>query len=87
MFGTTLDHASLTRNYNNIVRINPDELHVDDIEIFGTLYALGVKRDKGPHHIQMFGTPLSCKTNPTRCSQSTAQRHQSFLLESFCTTP
>lgn len=42
-----------------IVRINPDELHINDIEFSDTLYALNAKRDKDPSHIQLFGTPLS----------------------------
>lgn len=43
-----------------IVRINPNELHINDISFFDELYAIGKTRDKDPQHIQIFGTPLSC---------------------------
>ncbi|KAI4159448.1 MAG: hypothetical protein L6R39_000350 [Caloplaca ligustica] len=42
-----------------IVRINPNELHINDISFFDELYAIGKTRDKDPQHIQIFGTPLS----------------------------
>lgn len=42
-----------------IVRINPDELHINDIDYFDTVYSLNKRRDKDPYHVQIFGTPLS----------------------------
>jgi hypothetical protein len=42
-----------------IVRINPDELHINDIDYFDTAYTLNKRRDKDPYHVQIFGTPLS----------------------------
>ena len=53
------------RNLGSIVRIAPGEVHIDDLDFYDTLYALGVKRDKDPLHTQIFGTPLSCKILPT----------------------
>ncbi|MCJ1457234.1 hypothetical protein MMC28_007601 [Mycoblastus sanguinarius] len=44
---------------SSIVRIAPGEVHIDDLDFYDTLYALGVKRDKDPLHTQIFGTPLS----------------------------
>jgi hypothetical protein len=57
-----------------VVRINPDELHIDDIDYYDTVYALNKKRNKDPYHVQIFGTPLSRKfrghfdLHPFHCS-------------------
>ena len=56
-----------------IVRINPDELHISDLDFSDTLYGVGAKRDKDPHHIQMFGTPLSCQFSQRHFVASTVQ--------------
>ncbi|KAL8737566.1 MAG: hypothetical protein Q9181_001544 [Wetmoreana brouardii] len=45
--------------YGPIVRIAPNELHIQDIEFHGTLYALGAKRNKVPYMIDIFGTNLA----------------------------
>ena len=55
----------LTTHTGPIVRIGPNELHVKDVEFHDTLYALGVKRNKVPYMIDMFGTPLARKYQHT----------------------
>lgn len=54
----------LTRRTGPIVRIAPNELHVADVEYYDTLYALGVKRDKVPYMIDIFGTTLASLSIP-----------------------
>ena len=49
----------LTHCLGPIVRIAPNELHIKDVEYHGTLYALGVKRNKVPYMIDIFGTTLA----------------------------
>ena len=50
----------LHKQYGNIIRINPYELHVSDPTYYGTLYASsasGEKRDKWKWYTKQFGTP------------------------------
>lgn len=49
----------LTHCVGRIVRIAPNELHIKDVEYHDTLYALGVKRNKVPYMIDIFGTTLA----------------------------
>ena len=49
----------LTHCAGPIVRIAPNELHIKDVEYYDTLYSLGVKRNKVPYMIDIFGTPLA----------------------------
>lgn len=56
-----LTRAANAKIAGPIVRINPNELHINDVDFVDTLYAVGVKRDKDPRNSQIFGTPLSCK--------------------------
>lgn len=46
-----------------IVRICPNELHVKDVYFHDTLYSLGVKRNKVPYMIDIFGTTLASKSS------------------------
>lgn len=54
----------LTHRTGPIVRIAPNELHIKDVEYHDTLYALGVKRNKVPYMIDIFGTPLASLSIP-----------------------
>lgn len=54
----------LTNCAGPIVRIAPNELHIKDVEYHDTLYALGVKRNKVPYMIDIFGTTLASQSFP-----------------------
>ena len=52
----------LTHLAGPIVRIAPNESHIKDVDYDDTLYALGVKRDKIPYMIDIFGTTLASQS-------------------------
>ena len=54
----------LTHCVGTIVRIALNELHIKDVEYHGTLYALGVRRNKVPYMIDIFGTTLASQSTP-----------------------
>ncbi|MCJ1326887.1 hypothetical protein MMC10_003553 [Thelotrema lepadinum] len=45
--------------YGSIVRIGPNEVHVNDPDFRDTLYAQGSRREKVPYMVDLFATPLS----------------------------
>ncbi|KAL9017054.1 MAG: hypothetical protein Q9185_005608 [Variospora sp. 1 TL-2023] len=51
--------AKMHERYGPIVRINPHELHIQDIEFYNVLYRRENKLDKFPSQIAMFGIPGS----------------------------
>ncbi|KAL8646237.1 MAG: hypothetical protein Q9210_006250 [Variospora velana] len=51
--------AKMHERYGPIVRINPHELHIQDIEFYDVLYRRENKLDKFPGQIAMFGIPGS----------------------------
>ncbi|KAL9601749.1 MAG: hypothetical protein Q9179_002771 [Wetmoreana sp. 5 TL-2023] len=64
--------------YGPIVRIAPNELHIQDVEFHGTLYALGAKRNKVPYMIDIFGTNLASPSFPSANIRTTAERDSVF---------
>ena len=54
----------LTHCLGPILRIAPNEMHIKDVEYHNTLYALGVKRNKVPYIIDIFGTTLAGRSIP-----------------------
>lgn len=55
----------LTTREGPIVRIAPNEINIKDVDYYDTLYALGVKRDKVPYMIDIFGTKIASKVQHT----------------------
>ncbi|KAL8860494.1 MAG: hypothetical protein Q9178_003153 [Gyalolechia marmorata] len=51
--------------YGPIVRINPEELHIQDTEFYDQLYRRDNKLDKFPGQTKMFGMPGTFFTTET----------------------